>query len=251
MSPQTSFSANMPAAYPGLLAAVGPHYTNSGLALAAVPFGVAVARGSVDGQVRVPAATRTVITFSGALVTSNSVAMTVNGVALTATVFATDDATTLGLIAAKIAAKAGVTSATVGTNSITVLGTDAAVLITGTLVTLGAGQVTAAVVYTTADDIMGISRHEHRQPLTIGGTSVYEAGSEVAILEKGVIWVMTEGAVAAGAQAFVRFAAGSATALGGIRGDADSATCVALPGSRFASKTTGAALAKLEINLPQ
>ena len=94
------------------------------------------------------------ITFSADLITSNSVAGKVNGTSLTATVFATDHATTMAAIAAKIAAIDGVASATVGGSGNRVITVTATAGYSLTLadfaVTLGASQATVALATTTA-----------------------------------------------------------------------------------------------------
>jgi hypothetical protein len=79
----------------------------------------------------------------------------------------------------------------------------------------------------------------------------YELNEPVTLLRKGVIWVQVEAAVAQDGQVFARFAAGAGgSVLGSIRGDADTATAVAIPGAVFRSSTSGAGLAKVEINMP-
>lgn len=91
------------------------------------------------------------ITFSGSIVTSNSIAGTVNGEELTATVYATSSSATLDALAAKIAAVEGVASATVDTLTITVTAEAGYTLsLTGFAVTLGASQATVTIATTTA-----------------------------------------------------------------------------------------------------
>lgn len=81
--------------------------------------------------------------------------------------------------------------------------------------------------------------------------TAYEANDAVTYLRKGRIWVEVEAAVAVDGDVFVRFAAGAGgTALGAFRGDADTATAVALPTAKFLTATSGAGLALVEVNLP-
>jgi len=73
----------------------------------------------------------------------------------------------------------------------------------------------------------------------------------VPILRKGEIWVLTEEAVDETSPVFMRFAAGTGTILGSFRQDADTATAEDISAfAKFTSRTTGAGLVKLEINLP-
>lgn len=87
------------------------------------------------------------ITFSGALVGSNTIDLNVNGVAMSTVTYATSDANTLGLIATELETFAEIESAVVGTNSIVVTWVDAnsTVVISGIVVLLWDSQVTAVV----------------------------------------------------------------------------------------------------------
>jgi len=96
------------------------------------------------------------ITFSADLIADNVVNGTVDGVALTATTFAVDHVTTMGVIAGKIQATAGVATATVGgvgnrVITVTAQAAGVPVSLTGFLVTLGVSQATAVVATTTAN----------------------------------------------------------------------------------------------------
>jgi hypothetical protein len=62
--------------------------------------------------------------------------------------------------------------------------------------------------------------------------------------------VTAEAAVDVGQPVFVRFIATGDEQLGGMRGAADANDCAVLKGARWASKTTGAGLAVVELNLP-
>jgi hypothetical protein len=81
-------------------------------------------------------------------------------------------------------------------------------------------------------------------------TQGYVTDDQVVYLRKGRVIVAVEAAVTQDAAVFVRFAAGTGTQLGAFRGDADTATAVALPGAIFKTSTAGAGLAIVEINLP-
>lgn len=99
------------------------------------------------------------ITFSGSVLTGQTINGTVNGTALTSTAFNTDVATTLGAVATKIDAVEGVASATVVGNVITVTATAEWDLSLTSFVVTGAGTLPTATIGTTtaghtqADDI--------------------------------------------------------------------------------------------------
>src|SRR5690606_13831293 len=83
----------------------------------------------------------------------------------------------------------------------------------------------------------------------------YAQGDHLLYLEKGEIFVAVEGAVTAGEQAYVRFAAnGELKQKGAFCADASlsagTPTAAKLPGSRYTSSTTGAGIAKVRLNLP-
>jgi len=85
----------------------------------------------------------------------------------------------------------------------------------------------------------------------------YAQGDHLLYLEKGEIFVAVEGAVTAGEQAYVRFAAngdlkqkGSFCADASLDSDTGTPTAAKLPGCRYTSSTTGAGIAKVRLNLP-
>lgn len=76
----------------------------------------------------------------------------------------------------------------------------------------------------------------------------YRGNTMVTVLAEGRVWVVVEEAVNAGDAAFVRFAAGAGgTQLGAFRKSADTASAVALPGSRYMTTAAAGALAILEL----
>lgn len=99
-----------------------------------------------------------VITFSGALVTDNTIDLKINGVAMTQVPFNTSDAQTLADIATQIETDFAsvIFSAAAGTNSVVVVGDDvnSTVVITEVVVAAGASQATATVgaIDVTADE---------------------------------------------------------------------------------------------------
>jgi len=77
--------------------------------------------------------------------------------------------------------------------------------------------------------------------------SGYANGSTLPVLRRGFIWVLAEAAVTAEAPVFVRFAAGTFTVLGKVRGDADGAGAVAIPNAKFITTLAGPGYAIVEV----
>jgi hypothetical protein len=71
-------------------------------------------------------------------------------------------------------------------------------------------------------------------------TADYVDAETVPCMTAGGIWVYGEEALTEGDPVYVRVAAGTATALGGFRNDADTATCVLIPGAKVERDSTGA-----------
>ena len=71
-------------------------------------------------------------------------------------------------------------------------------------------------------------------------TADYVDAEIVPCLTAGGIWVYGEEALAEGDAVYVRVAAGTASVLGGFRNDADTATCVLIPGAKVERDSTGA-----------
>lgn len=113
-----------------------------------------------------------ILTFAGALVTSNVVNLKVNGVAMTAETFDTSDAQTLTNIAAQLVTDFPlvIAAATTGTNliKITPITTNGSVVITNIVVTLGAGQTTGTV----ADQVVLYTDEGKFYDVTTGGQSL-------------------------------------------------------------------------------
>lgn len=88
-----------------------------------------------------------VLTFSAALIASNTIDMDVNGSALAQVTYASSDANTLGLIAAALQALGTITAATAGTHSVIITPVDAnsTVVITNIVVAAGSSQATGSV----------------------------------------------------------------------------------------------------------
>ncbi len=127
---------------------------------------------NLDRTYLIPIAGET-LTFSAALVTSNTINLKVNGVAMTQITFATDNATTLAAIATQlvtdfptvIAAAAATTSRII---AITPVGVNSSVVITNVVVAAGASQATGTV----ANVVAVTSDEQSYFDLTTGGQMI-------------------------------------------------------------------------------
>lgn len=140
-----------------------------------------------------------VLTFSGDLVTSNVIDLNVNGVAMSSVTFATDNATTLALIATQLETFSEIESATaVGwsdlINITPATATNDGVVITDIVVTLWAGQVTwvmteSVLVYTDEDDYYDITTGSH----SLDYHTAHASSGQVQLyrsIEEGTTWVV-------------------------------------------------------------
>lgn len=89
---------------------------------------------------------------------------------------------------------------------------------------------------------------------TADGAYGYADKKQIDVVTQGEIWVETEVAVAPGDAVFFRIASGTATVVGKFLKTADPIStvdkAVAIPRARWITSTTGAGLARLQINLP-
>jgi hypothetical protein len=112
----------------------------------------------------------------------------------------------------------------------------------------------AAMVTTTGAGVavLNVAREPHSATAIVdGGTIGYIAKDPVTVMRHGRIWVLTEGAVAYGDQAYVRIVANGAgkLQLGAFRNDVDNATtdhATILAGAKFLTTLAAAGLAILE-----
>lgn len=92
---------------------------------------------------------------------------------------------------------------------------------------------------------VGISRRQEYLEATSQG---YENLSPLPVLRRGYIWVAVEGAVTEEGAVYARHAAnGGNTQLGAFLGGTDSGNATLVPNAKFASSTTAAGLAIVEI----
>jgi hypothetical protein len=258
---QTNYGFDMDVAFAGMpVDAASNEFAQTKLALESLDFGKAAMRADVStypNGVRTARRNLATAVFSADLVTSNSVAGSVNGVALTATVFATDHATTMAAIGAKVVAALlalGITAvATVGgasNRTLTIAATDGSVLLASFVVTLGGSQATVTLSNVTSDTVAqfaGVLLHTSQPPRTSDGLPGYAANDAVACLRQGRIWVPITANVSEGEDAYVDFASGSEGKFTNV----STAPNVGPVGKFIGDAvTTGLGLAKLEVNLP-
>jgi hypothetical protein len=110
------------------------------------------------------------LTFAGALITNNTIDMTVNGTPLSTITFASNDTTTLGLIATALQALDTIVTASAGTHNVTIVpvaGNDT-VVITDIGVLLGSTQTTGTV----ADSVFAATDEGKFYDITTAGQYV-------------------------------------------------------------------------------
>lgn len=265
MTAQTTYSPDRAPGFAGQLLGIGNPWIRAGLALAAISFGLGIVIAAAGGQaVRLPNVNDADAVFNADLVTSNVIngSITVtdkDGVAtvtaLSPTTFATDHATTMAAIAAKLAAVTGVASAVVGGGSnrtLTVNATgDYAIALSAFVVTLGGSQATVTYAERTTDTFTGVALHQHKPPSTINGVARYEAAESVDVLEQGDAFVYVEGTVKETDPVYLRYRAnGVGKDVGQFRVDSDSGRAVLVTGVRFAAGRTGAGIVAMRVNRP-
>jgi len=220
---QNTYNRYMNIAVPGLIA--DAEFTNKdGLQAAeAIGLGLAVVQKiGAPNQGRLPKANVATIVFAGDLVTGNKINLKVNGHAMSEVTFATDHATTMGLIITAIKAITGVTNAVLDTsdsNRRTILvysvdGLDC--IVTNIAVTAGSTQTTGTSTSDTADTIYGVSIMSQaiQQPYpALNAPILYVNGSPVGCLLRGRIWVLAETAVQNGDAVYMRFYGNHATII--------------------------------------
>lgn len=96
-------------------------------------------------------------------------------------------------------------------------------------------------------------------PSRVHGITLYDASKKPeawqideawTVAREGRVYVYAEAAVDVGDPVYVRFVSTGSEVNGSMRGSPDSTDCARLLRARFASKTTGAGFAVVELNLP-
>jgi len=130
------------------------------------------------------------------------------------------------------------------------------VLAFGRAVVQGTGDQDVILPAANKTSLVGIAvrSYIYEEAETADGAEGYASKREIDVLVQGDIWVETEVAVAPGDPVFFRTATGTATVVGKFLKTADTIStvdkAVAITNARWLSSTTGAGIAKLQINLP-
>lgn len=274
MSVQTTYSASFPVGYPGMIADSGwPNDLRSCIAAVAVAAGIAVVTGTTEQACRPPAATdaaaasATAIIATGGASTAGIQTLTgasLNGAVGVGTMFPPRNLTfTFSSHADWDATTAVVTGKDENGNTITenfaipnngnatvtgaVLFTSVTQIVipaqsgTGGTFTVGTGLLLGNI----EQRVIGVAV---RDALTLPGGFI--ATQTVGVMRKGRIWVTSEDATSPESPAYVRFQVTGSQVYGAFRATPDGNTCVRLRGARFVSKTSGAGLSVLSLNLP-
>ena len=190
------------AAIAGLIVGI-PNVVESAIAKEDIAYGSPVFGAvGVENKAYGPHTDAVEVTLSGVLVTSNVITTTIAGTAV-ATTFATDHATTMTAHIAAINANAtlvaaGYSAAAGGSNlKVVVTGPIGTSVVITSIVTLGAGQVTAAYVYSTNAKYLGVAAFVQNGGKDWGaGTAKWKTGMSVNIVADGTVWVPAESSAA-------------------------------------------------------
>lgn len=246
---QTSYTTNMAVSMAGLLADSRENTIESFAANGSVPFGYGVVGDPGDTKkVQLPSNDVATLVFDGDFVASNSIVITVNDVATDAVVFATDQDTTAEAVRAAIEGLSTVKSATLtdtgGDNrTFRIESVDDTAITVSEAITGGAGQATGTVTYSTDNILRGIAAKSHREQ-DADGTVEYKDGDAVNVVRQGQLWVPVTVAVTADDTAYIIASGADAGKFTNV------STNNIATGGKFRSSTTGAGLAKTDINLP-
>lgn len=238
---QTSYDLKMAEAFAGMIADARYTEKESFMCGEEIPFGRGVAgdKGNYD-TVYLPKNDVLTLTFAGdALEASNVINGKINGHAIAPVTYAVSEANTMALIVAAIALLSGVSRATLtSAHVITVETQGLAISASDWAITAGTKQGTITPATSTTDDIFrGITLHEHN----VGG--VYKIKALANVGKKGVFWGEVSVAVAIDDDVYVDLS-------GAIGKFTNVSTNNMATGGKFRTTTTGAGLAKIDINIP-
>ncbi len=257
---QLAYNINMGVANPGMIADAAFDMIESFQAFEVLDIGLGIIkRAGYDLVGRLPKANKSTLVFSGDLVTSNVINMSVNGVAMSPVTFASTHLNTMNLIIAALEAiTAQVSDAyldAADTNNRTLIiksvdGLDC--IVTGAVVTGGAGQATIVVTTGTFDTLEGIAVSTMAKEETLGTLLVqFKVGEAIPVMRKGKIYVVPETNVASGDPLYCRFLGDGATKFAGhFRNDSDSSTAFIVSYAMFKTTALAGSPAIVEINLP-
>lgn len=236
---QTTYDYRMNEYFAGMIADARYTEKESFACGEAIPFGRGAASDTGNySKIYLPKNDITTLTFDADLIAANVTNGKINGNAIAPVTYGTSHAATMTAIAAAIALLTGVTRAVVSAARVITVETEG-LTCTGTdwVVTGGVSQAVITAATTTDDIFRGVSLHEHKP----GGT--YYANDMANIGKKGTFIVDVSVAVTIDDTAYVDLA----NAIGKFT---NVSTNNMATGGKFRSTTSGAGLAKLDINLP-
>lgn len=247
---QGAYNINMTEAFEGLLVDSRENTIESHPANGAIPFGYGVVSdpGDANEAVTVPGSDVATIVWDADFVTGNSITVTVNGESTGAVAFDTDHATTVEAVRAAIAGLSTVKEATrtdTGGDDRTIrieTVDDVEIAVTES-VTGGASQASGTITESTDNIFMGVAVHTHKEP-TNSGSARWEDTESVSVLRQGQIHVPVSVAVANLDLAYLIVTGANAGKFTNVS-SGNLAT-----GGRFRSTTSGAGIAKIDVNLP-
>lgn len=255
--PQLSYDQEMDAAFAGMKADSRFDEVESMQTIDDLDFGLGVVAGDANPgtECRLPDTNNVVILDDAGTWTAGDVVATVNGTAVTQS-FDTDKNTSMTALAAKIQALATVLTAAyvAGSHTITVVAADDVSLTITVDVSGITGTMTiTSITGTCTDTVRGIALHTHqknRALATLGSSSYsadgYVATDPVSVLRKGVAWVTVADAVVIDADVYLITAGADI----GKFTDSSSSPNIQVPTAKFRSATSGAGIAKIEVNIP-
>jgi hypothetical protein len=230
---------------------------DSPVALSSIPVGFGTVYGDVGANTtRLPTTSKSVLLFDADFVASNTIDLDVNGVSIAQVTYATSHDNTADLLVAAIDALDGIAcvldSDDANNRTFIVTSTsDVAVVITSVVVAAGASQAGSTVTTNTNDKFRGVALQTHTLVQDENGLTQYVVNDVVSDIEQGGVAVWVEEAVTEKDPVYLRFEVnGASTAVGYFRTDADTNKAMLLDGVQFKSRTTGAGLVKLNLNLP-
>jgi len=255
--PQLAYTNTMTQAFAGMKADARFDEVESFQAVSALGFGLGVVRGNAypESQARLPNVNRVVLTDNAGTFTAGAIAATVNGVVVS-TAWGTDKDTTMTAFAAALAANVSIDTAVYSSGSHTITITansDIELTITTDVTGVTGTMIISTNVATSLDIVRGISlqTHQDNRTMPVLGASTfvatgYLANDPVNVLRKGMAWVEVADAVVENAAVYL-------ITTGADKGkftDDTTSPNILVPTGVFRSATSGAGIAKVEINIP-
>lgn len=242
---QTSYNRDQGEAFAGMKVDSRFDVVETGQAQGTIPYGYPVgAEAGNTTQVASFAKDNASLLYDADFVASNKINGTVNGVAWVEVDWDTDQATTLTALIAAVNAMSGVTAVAGAARTVDIEMDSGATITVTTVVTGGVSQATGTPTYSSDNVFRGIALHRHSEQSAAGVQDAsYKVTESVSVLRQGQAWAEVSVAVTADETAYVDIAAATAKLT-------NVSSSNLTTGGKFRSTTTGAGIAKVEINLP-